>query len=55
MKTRELSTGEKEAILNLRKEGKSIRAIGQALAIATTTIWNVLKKKETTGVLSNRH
>ena len=30
------------------------RAIAQTLAIASTTIWNVLKKKETTGVLSNR-
>ncbi len=33
---------------------KSIRAIAQTLAIASTTIWTVLKKKETTGVLSNR-
>ena len=50
MKTRELSMGEKQTILKLRKEGKSIRAIGQTLGIASTTIWNVLKKKETTGV-----
>lgn len=54
MKTRELSMGEKQAIVKLRKEGKSTRAIGQTLGIASTTIWNVLKKKETTGVLSNR-
>uniref|UniRef100_A0A3B1IQX0 Transposase Tc1-like domain-containing protein n=1 Tax=Astyanax mexicanus TaxID=7994 RepID=A0A3B1IQX0_ASTMX len=54
MKTRELSMREKQAILKHRKEGKSIRAIGKTLGIATTTIWNVLKKKETTGVLSNR-
>ena len=54
MKTRELSMVEKQTILKLRKEGKSIRAIGQTLSIASTTIWNVLKKKETTGVLSNR-
>ena len=54
MKTRELSMGEKQAILKLRKEGKSIRAIGQTLGIACTTNWNILKKKETTGVLSNR-
>lgn len=54
MKTRELSMGEKQAIVKLRKEGKSTRAIGQTLGIASTTIWKVLKKKETTGVLSNR-
>jgi len=51
MKTRKLSLGEKQAIVNLREDGKSIRAIAQTLAIASTTIWNVLKKKETTGVL----
>ncbi len=33
---------------------KSIRAIAQTLAIASTTIWNVLKNRETTDVLSNR-
>ena len=55
MKTRELSLGEKKAILKLRKEGKLIRAIAQALGIACTTTWNVLKKKETAGILSNRH
>ncbi|KAF0047695.1 hypothetical protein F2P81_001328 [Scophthalmus maximus] len=46
--------GEKEAIVKLREDGKSIRAIAQTLAITSTTTWNVLKKKETTGVLSNR-
>lgn len=51
---RKLSIGEKQAILKLRKEGKSTRAIGQTLGIANTTIWNVQKKK-TTGVLSNRY
>lgn len=45
----------KQAILKLRKEGKSIRAIVQTSGIADTTIWNVLEKKETSGVLSNRH
>ena len=46
--------GEKQAIVNLRENGKSIRAIAQTLAIASTTIWNVLRKKETSGILSNR-
>lgn len=55
MKTRELCIGEKQAILRLRKEGKLIRAIGQTLGIANKTVFNILKKKETIGVLSNRH
>lgn len=46
--------GEKQAILKLRKEGKSITAIGQTMGRASTTVWNVLKNKDTTGVL-NRH
>uniref|UniRef100_A0A673FSC5 Transposase IS30-like HTH domain-containing protein n=1 Tax=Sinocyclocheilus rhinocerous TaxID=307959 RepID=A0A673FSC5_9TELE len=46
--------GEKQAIVKLREDGESIRAIAQTLAQASTTIWNVLRKKETTGVLSNR-
>jgi transposase len=40
--------------VKLREDGKSIRAIAQILAIASKTIWNVMKK-ETTGVLSNRY
>lgn len=55
MKTRELTMEEKLDILKLRKEGKSIRAISQALGIANTTVWNILKKQETTGVLTTRH
>ena len=56
MKTKELSLGEKQAILKLRKEGKLIRAIAQALGIACTTTWNALKKKKkNAGVLSNRN
>ena len=53
IKSRELSMGEKQAYLKLREGGKSIRAIRQTLAVASTTIWNVLKKKETTGVPGN--
>ena len=53
MKTREISLEEKYGIMKLRKEGKSVRAVEQALAF--TTILNILKKKETAGVLSNRH
>lgn len=55
MKTRELTMEEKLDILKLRKEGKSIRVVSQNLGIANTTVWNILKKQETTGVLTNAH
>lgn len=55
MKTRELTIGEKQAILKLRNEGTVIRAIVQTLSTANTTIWNVQKKKEPTGILTARH
>ena len=38
---------------SLEKRGNWV--IAQAMGIACTTTWNVLKKKETAGVLSNRH
>ena len=43
--------GVKQAIL----KGKWSSAIAQVLGIACTTTWNVLKKKETTGILNNRY
>lgn len=56
MMIRELSMGEKQAILKLReKKRKLIEVIAQALGIANTTIWNVLEKKETITVLTARH
>lgn len=36
--------GEKQAIVNQRKLGKSIRGISQTLVIANITIWTVLKR-----------
>lgn len=51
MKAGELSMRENQAILKLRKEGKSARAIAYTLDRVNTTIWNVLTKKESTGVL----
>lgn len=42
---RELSMGEKQVISKLRKEGKSVRAIGQTLGIASNTIRNVLREE----------
>lgn len=40
---------EKQAIWKLWNGRKSIRAIAQALDIAKTTVWNILKKNENTG------
>lgn len=45
--------GEKLAILKLKLRWKSVRAM--ILATDGTTIWNFPKKKETTGLLSNKH
>ncbi len=53
MKTREVSMGEKRAIVKLREDEIFNQTIAQTLAIASTTIWNFLRKKETTGVLSS--
>lgn len=37
------------------KIGKTIKSFAQTLNLANATIWNVLKNRETTGVLSNMH
>lgn len=50
-----MSMEEKQVIVNLGEEEKSIRAIAQASRIVNTIIWNALKKKETTGRLTSRH
>lgn len=39
--------GEKQTILKLRKEGELFQAIAQAMGIASATIQNILKKKDT--------
>lgn len=44
-----------KTVLKLKEEGKSFSAIAQPLGIANTTIWNVLKKTETTARLTKRH
>ncbi len=53
MKTREVSMGEKTSNCEAERRCKINQTIAQTLAIASTTIWNLLRKKETTGVLSN--
>ena len=46
MKTRELSMKEKKVIWMLKEKRNSIRTIAK-LGKAKSTVWNVLKKKET--------
>lgn len=53
MKSKELSMPVKEAIIALKKENKSLREIARALGVAKSTIWYILKKKESTGKLCN--
>uniref|UniRef100_A0A8C6NVL2 Transposase Tc1-like domain-containing protein n=1 Tax=Nothobranchius furzeri TaxID=105023 RepID=A0A8C6NVL2_NOTFU len=43
----------KQAIIRLKKQKKPIREIAKTLGVAKTRVWNILKKKERTGELSN--
>uniref|UniRef100_A0A8C5M9G9 Transposase n=1 Tax=Leptobrachium leishanense TaxID=445787 RepID=A0A8C5M9G9_9ANUR len=49
MRSKELPLSEKQAIISLKKQNKRTRTLG----VAKTTVWNILKKKERTGELSN--
>ncbi len=53
MRSKELSLSVKQAIIRLKKQNKPIREIAKTLGVAKTTVWNILKKKEHTGELSN--
>ncbi len=53
MRAKELSLSVKQAIIRLKKQNKPIREIAKTLGVAKTTVWNILKKKERTGELSN--
>uniref|UniRef100_A0A8C5Q2J1 Transposase Tc1-like domain-containing protein n=1 Tax=Leptobrachium leishanense TaxID=445787 RepID=A0A8C5Q2J1_9ANUR len=53
MRSKELSLSVKQAIIRLKKQNKPIREIARTLGVAKTTVWNILKKKERTGELSN--
>ncbi len=53
MRSKELSLSVKQAIIRLKKQNKPIREIAKTLGMAKTTVWNILKKKERTGELSN--
>ena len=43
----------KQAILKLRKQKKPIREIATILGVAKSTVWYILRKKESTGELIN--
>ena len=53
MRSKELSLSVKQAIIRLKKQNKPIREIAKTLGVAKSTVWNILKKKEPTGELSN--
>ena len=53
MRSKELSLSMKRAIIRLKNQNKPIREIANTLGVAKSTVWNILKKKERTGELSN--
>lgn len=53
MRSKELSLSVKQAIIRLKNLNKPIREIAKTLGVAKSTVWNILKKKERTGELSN--
>lgn len=55
MRSKEMSMEVKEAIVRLKNQRMTIREISVALGVANTTVWNILKKVESTGTLSNSH
>ena len=53
MRSKELSLSVKQTIIRLKNQNKLIREIAKTLGVAKSTVWNILKKKERTGELSN--
>ena len=53
MRSKELSLSVKQAIIRLKNQNEPIREIAKTLGVAKSTVWNILKKKERTGELSN--
>ncbi|KAG2464485.1 TCB1 transposase, partial [Polypterus senegalus] len=53
MRSKELSMQVKEGILKLQKHKKIIREIATILRVAKSTVWYILRKKASTGKLSN--
>ncbi|KAG2467810.1 TCB1 transposase, partial [Polypterus senegalus] len=53
MRSKKLSMQVKEAIFKLRKQKKRIRETATKLRVAKSTVWYILRKKASTGELSN--
>ena len=53
MRAKELSLSVKQAIIRLKSPNKPNREIAKTLGVPKSTVWNILKKKESTGELSN--
>ena len=53
MRSKELSLSVKQVIIMLKNQNKPIREIAKTLGVAKSTVWNILKKKERNGELSN--
>ena len=53
MRSKELSLSVKQAIIRLKNQNKPLREIAKTLGVAKSTVWNILKKKERTGEISN--
>ncbi len=53
MRSKELSLSVKQAIIRLKKQNKTHQRDSKNIRRAKTTVWNILKKKERTGELSN--
>ncbi len=47
MRSKELSLSVKQAIIRLKKQNKPIREIAKTLGVAKTTVWNILKRRNT--------
>ena len=48
-----MSLSVKQAIIRMKNQNKPIREIAKTFGVAKSTVWNILKKKERTGELSN--
>ncbi len=53
MRSKELSLSVKQAIIRLKKTKQTHQRDSKNIGVAKTTVWNILKKKERTGELSN--
>ncbi len=53
MRSKDLSMQVKQTIVRLQKQNKSIREIAGTFGLAKSTVWYILRKKESTGELSN--